>query len=77
MPGFGYNLAIDELKVEHISKGTPLNPDDETSIDYPEDVIQLSGTRLVDGVITYSGNGNGTVNIYNVPKRWDDKKSCR
>ena len=69
----GLNQDIDKLYVEHISKGTPLNPDDETSIDYPEDVIQLSGTRLVDGVITYSGNGDGTINVYKVPKRWDGK----
>ena len=67
----GENQVLDELYVEHISKDTPMNPDDETSIDYPEDVIQLSGTRLVDGVITYSGNGDGTINVYNVPKRWD------
>ena len=67
----GEHQDIDELNGEHISKGTPLNPDDETSINYPEDVIQLSGTRLVDGVITYSGNGDGTINVYNVPKRWD------
>lgn len=69
----GVNQDLDQLHVEYISKGTPLNPDDETSIDYPEDVIQLSGTRLVDGVITYSGNGDGTINVYNVPKRWDGK----
>lgn len=42
-----------------------------TSTTYPEDVIQLAGSRLVDGVVTYSGNGNGTVNLYNVPLRWD------
>lgn len=69
----GENQDIDELYVEYISKGIPLNPDDETSINYPEDVVQLSGTRLVDGVITYSGNGDGTINVYNVPKRWDGK----
>ena len=67
----GPNQELDELNVEYISKGTPLNPDDETSMDYLEDVIQLSGTRLVDGVITYSSNGNGTINVYHVPKRWD------
>ena len=69
----GVNQDIDELNVEHIFNGTPFNPDDETSIDYPEDVIQLSGTRLVDRVITYSGNGDGIINVYNGPKRWDGK----
>lgn len=67
----GPNQDIDELIVHHIPAGTPLNPSDTTSGSYPEDVIQLSGSRLVDGSITYSGNGDGTINVYNVPLRWD------
>ncbi|ANU24205.1 hypothetical protein [Planococcus donghaensis] len=67
----GPNQELDGLYVNHIPAGTPLNVDDETSGTYPEDVIQLAGSRLVDGVVTYSGNGNGTVNLYNVPLRWD------
>ncbi|MDN7242867.1 hypothetical protein QWY14_13720 [Planococcus sp. N028] len=67
----GANQDIDGLYVEHIPTGTPLNPDDETSDVYPEDVIQLAGSRLVDGSVTYSGNGDGTINLYNVPLRWD------
>lgn len=70
---FGANQDIENLYVKHIPAGTSLNPDDDTSIDYPEDVIQLSGDRLVDGVVTYSGNGNGTINEYKIPKRWDGK----
>ncbi|MTH54239.1 hypothetical protein GKZ89_12580 [Bacillus mangrovi] len=67
----GPNQEIDELNVRLIPAGTALNPDDDTSAVYPEDVIQLAGSRLVDGSITYSGNGDGTVNVYNVPLRWD------
>ncbi|CEG26216.1 hypothetical protein [Bacillus sp. B-jedd] len=67
----GANQDINGLYVRHISAGTPLNPGDETSVSYPEKVIQLSGSRLVDGSVTYSGNGDGTINIYNVPLRWD------
>ncbi|ETP70328.1 hypothetical protein G159_02020 [Planococcus glaciei CHR43] len=67
----GPNQDIDGLYVERIPADTPLNPDDETSGVYPEDVIQLAGSRLVDGSVTYSGNGNGTINVYNVPLRWD------
>lgn len=67
----GPNQEIEELNVLHISAGTPINPDDETSANYPENVIQLAGSRLVDGVVTYSGNGDGTINVYNVPLRWD------
>lgn len=70
---FGANQDIENLHVKHILAGTPLNPADNTSADYPEDVVQLSGDRLVDGVVTYSGNGNGTINEYKIPKRWDGK----
>jgi hypothetical protein len=67
----GPNKEIDGLYVRLIPAGTPLNPDDETSLDYPEDVIQLAGSRLIDGSVTYRGNGDGTINVYNVPLRWD------
>ncbi|MCM3690845.1 hypothetical protein [Neobacillus niacini] len=67
----GPNQEIDELNVLHIPAGTPINPDDETSARYPENVIQLAGSRLVDGSVTYSSNGDGTINVYNVPLRWD------
>ncbi|HLR67585.1 MAG TPA: hypothetical protein VK105_10735 [Virgibacillus sp.] len=67
----GENQGISELNVEHIPAGNPLNPDDETSATYPEDVIQLAGSRLIDGSVTYSSNGDGTINEYNVPLRWD------
>lgn len=69
----GENQDIDKVYAEQIPAGEPLNPNDDTSVDYPEDVVQLSGTRLVDGVVTYSSNGDGTVNVYDVPKRWDGK----
>lgn len=67
----GPNQELDGLYVKQIQEGTLLNPDDETSGVYPEDVIQLAGSRLVDGSVTYSGNGDGTINVYNVPLRWD------
>ncbi|SES18263.1 hypothetical protein SAMN04487944_12241 [Gracilibacillus ureilyticus] len=59
----GPNQEIDELNVWHIEAGEPLNPTDEKSAAYPEDVIQLAGSRLVDGSVTYSGNGDGTAII--------------
>lgn len=67
---FGPNPEIEELYIEHITAGTQINPLDDGSVDYPEDVVQLAGSRLVDGAITYSSNGDGTINLYNVPKRW-------
>ncbi|MFS0824597.1 hypothetical protein [Bacillus sp. 1P02SD] len=66
----GPNQDISDLVVTHIPKGTPLNPGDEADVSYPEDVIQLTGSRIVDGIVTYSGNGDGTINVYNVPLRW-------
>lgn len=69
----GDRQAIDTLYAERIPAGEPLHPDDKTSLDYPENVVQLSGEQLIDGVVTYSSNGDGTVNVYNVPKRWDGK----
>ncbi|WP_069201760.1 hypothetical protein [Bacillus niameyensis] len=69
----GPNQELDELNVRHISAGEQLNPNDATSANYPENVIQLAGSRLVDGSVTYSSNGDGTVNVYNVPLRWDSE----
>ncbi|MYL45643.1 hypothetical protein GLV94_08290 [Virgibacillus halodenitrificans] len=67
----GPNQEVEELNVRHIPAGTKLNAKDDTSTVYPEDVIQLSGVRLVDGSVTYSGNGDGTINVYDIPLRWD------
>lgn len=67
----GVNQEIDELNIYFIPAGERVNPFDETSATYPEHVIQLTGSRLVDGSITYSGNGDGTINLYHVPVRWE------
>ena len=67
----GANQDIDELNVRHIPVGEPINPNIDNSATYPEGVIQLSGSRLIDGSITYKGNGDGTINIYNAPMRWE------
>ncbi|MFG6147378.1 hypothetical protein [Halobacillus sp. B23F22_1] len=67
----GSHQDIEQLSVEHIPAGTPLNPDEEISLSYPEDVVKLRGSRLVDGEgVIYSGNGDGTINVYDVPIRW-------
>ncbi|PAE16336.1 hypothetical protein CHH91_09680 [Virgibacillus sp. 7505] len=68
----GPNQQIDGLYVRHIPAGTPLEPDYFPVVSYPEDVVQLSGSRIVDGSVTYSSNGDGTINVYNVPLpgRW-------
>ncbi|MFC6465237.1 hypothetical protein ACFP65_09700 [Marinilactibacillus sp. GCM10026970] len=71
----GPNQEISELNVQHFPAGTPVNPKDENSAVYPDDVVQLSGSRLVDGSVTYSSNGNGTINVYEVPYRWETTMS--
>lgn len=43
----GVMKDVDELNVHQIPAGTPLNPDDETSAAYPEDVIQQIGRAHV------------------------------
>lgn len=68
----GDTQDIEELNVHQIASGTPLNPDDESSLDYPEDVVQLRGESVAQGSITYSSNGDGTITVYHkVPARWD------
>ncbi|QXE03229.1 hypothetical protein [Terribacillus sp. DMT04] len=68
----GPNQQIGELNVTHIPAGTPLEPEYFPIVDYPEDVTQLSGSRIADESVTYSSNGDGTINVFNVPLlgRW-------
>ncbi|TYS16986.1 hypothetical protein FZC78_10165 [Rossellomorea vietnamensis] len=64
------NKDTEELNVEHISAGEPINPYDDQSANYPEDVISLGGKIMADGAVIYSGNGDGTINLYNIPSHW-------
>ncbi|WP_368654969.1 hypothetical protein AB4Y30_08070 [Ornithinibacillus sp. 4-3] len=67
----GANQDVEEIDVTHIPAGSSLNPEeDDIDVNYPEDVIQLRGSRIVDGIITYNGNGNGSINLYSIPYRW-------
>lgn len=64
------NKDVGELNVRQIPEGNKLNPYDDNSVGYPEDVIVLSGKAMADGIVTYSGNGDGTINVYDVPSHW-------
>ncbi|WP_421383322.1 hypothetical protein ACOJQI_02760 [Bacillus salacetis] len=64
------NKDIEELNVVHISAGEQVNPYDDDSVSYPEYVISLGGKIMADGMVTYSGNGDGTINVYNIPSHW-------
>lgn len=37
---------------------------------YPEDVTVLLGEYTADGMVTYNSNGDGTINVYDVPSHW-------
>lgn len=67
----GVNQQIDELNVLRIPAGTLINPNDTSSAVYPVNTIQLCGSRLIDGSVTYSRNNDGTITVYNVPQRWE------
>src|SRR5699024_8570307 len=67
------NKETEELNVSHISAGEPVNAyEKEESAEYPEDVISLSGKIMADGMVIYSGNGDGTINLYAVPSHWQE-----
>lgn len=64
------NQDIEELNVSHIAAGEQVNPYEDDSVGYPEDVITLQGKVMAEGTVTYSGNGDGTIKLYNVPSHW-------
>lgn len=59
------------LTVLFDEKGTPVNPYiEDTSLVFPEDVVVLVGEFTAVGMVTYHSNGDGTVNVYDVPSHW-------
>ncbi|KAA9240387.1 MULTISPECIES: hypothetical protein [Aerococcus] len=67
----GPNQNAEAINVHIIPQGTLINPYLANGATYPETVTQLAGNRLVDGVVTYSSNHDGTINLYNIPLRFD------
>lgn len=61
---------ITELNVNKVSVGTPINPHVDKSSNYPEDVVILTSDMTANGIITYSSNGDGTINIYPIPSQF-------
>jgi len=66
-----------QLTVIFEDKGTPINPyvEDENIV-YPEDVTVLVGEFTADGKVTYSSNGDGTINVYDVPSHWHQQSDA-
>jgi hypothetical protein len=64
------NSGTAEINVRHLSAGEPVNPYDDKSAVFPENVTVLAGDIMADGAVTYSGNGDGTINLYHIPSHW-------
>lgn len=63
--------GMDSLNVQQIPKGSKVNPQAEDSAVYQEDVVKLDAPMRAGGSVTYSSNGDGTINVYNkVPYDW-------
>jgi len=59
------------LTVEFWKKGSPVSVTfEEDSALFPEDVVVLTGEYTADGRLVYSSNGDGTINIYDIPSHW-------
>ena len=64
--------GIKNVYVTKIPKGSKVNPQAENSAVYKTDVVKLEAPMKAGGSITYSSNGNGTINVYNnVPYKWE------
>jgi len=64
------NRDIETLKVGYISAGEPVGQYEGRSVKYPEDVVHLFTDFLAGGNVFYSSNGDGIINLYDVPTRW-------
>ncbi|WP_436862162.1 hypothetical protein [Staphylococcus caeli] len=65
--------GMNSLNVKQIPKGSKVNPQASDSAVYKEDVVKLEAPMRAGGSVTYSSNGDGTVNVYkNVPYDWRD-----
>lgn len=70
-----YNPSGPPYSTLYVSKweeGEPIAPSvyDEKGIDFKQDVINLTGEFGADGQISYTSNGDGTINIYDIPRKW-------
>lgn len=64
--------TLKNIYVEKIPKGSKVNPDIKNSARYQEDVTKISAPYRAGGSVTYSSNGDGTINVYTrVPYKWE------
>ncbi|NWK84312.1 hypothetical protein HYE69_05780 [Staphylococcus sp. GSSP0090] len=68
--------GMNTLYVKKLPKGSKVNPQAEDSAVYKEDVVKLEAPMRAGGSVTYSSNGDGTINVYKkVPYNWRDSSS--
>lgn len=71
-----HNEGMYALYVNEIQKGSKVNPYAEDSAIYKENVVKLQAPMRAGGSITYSSNGDGTINIYKkVPYKWESPQA--
>lgn len=61
-----------QISVSLYKKGDPVAPDDyydEKGVNFKEDIYRLRSLEDISQV-SYSSNGDGTVNIYDIPSKW-------
>lgn len=68
--------GMDSLYVKEITKGSKVNPKAKNSAVYKENVVKLEAPMKAGGSVTYSSNGDGTINVYkNIPYKWASPQS--
>lgn len=68
--------GIRNVYVTKIPKGSKVNPQAQDSAVYKEDVVKLEAPMKAGGSVTYSSNGDGTINVYNsIPYKWESPQN--
>ncbi|MDK9861422.1 hypothetical protein P1A29_13405 [Staphylococcus equorum] len=68
--------GIRDVYVTEIPKGSKVNPQTQNSAVYKENVVKLEAPMRAGGSITYSSNGDGTINVYNnIPYKWESSQT--
>lgn len=68
--------GIRNVYVTKIPKGSKVNPQAQDSAVYKEDVVKLEAPMKAGGSVTYSSNGDGSINVYNnIPYKWESPQN--
>lgn len=68
--------GIRNIYVTEIPKGSKVNPQAQNSAIYKEKVVKLEAPMRAGGSVTYSSNGDGTINVYNnIPYKWENSQN--